>query len=66
MDNIVICGFMGCGKSTVGKCLAKKTGRKFVDMDAYIEKKAGMTVAMILKNTASRALGISSMRRAWN
>lgn len=49
MDNIVICGFMGCGKSTVGKCLAKKTGRKFVDMDAYIEKKAGMTVAMIFE-----------------
>ena len=49
MDNIVICGFMGCGKSTVGKCLAKKTGRRFVDMDDYIEKKAGMTVAKIFE-----------------
>lgn len=47
MQNIVLCGFMGCGKSTVGKVLAQKTGRRFVDMDAYIEKKAGMTVSEI-------------------
>ena len=30
MNNIVLCGFMGCGKSTVGKALAKKRGMKFV------------------------------------
>lgn len=47
MDNIVLCGFMGCGKSTVGKNLARKTGRKFLDMDSYIEDKAGMTVSEI-------------------
>lgn len=47
MDNIVLCGFMGCGKSTVGKNIARKTGKKFLDMDSYIEKKAGMTVSEI-------------------
>lgn len=47
MDNIVLCGFMGCGKSTVGKNIARKTGRKFLDMDSYIEKKADMTVSEI-------------------
>lgn len=47
MDNIVLCGFMGCGKSTVGKNLARKTGKKFIDMDSYIENKAGMTVTEI-------------------
>ncbi len=47
MDNIVLCGFMGCGKSTVGKNLARKTGRRFVDMDRYIEEKEGMTVSDI-------------------
>lgn len=47
MNNIVLCGFMGCGKSTVGKNLARKTGRKFIDMDRYIEQKEGMTVAEI-------------------
>lgn len=49
MNNIVLCGFMGCGKSTVGKNLARKTGRKFIDMDSYIEKKAGMTVSKIFE-----------------
>lgn len=47
MDNIVLCGFMGCGKSTVGRNIARKTGKKFVDMDSYIEGKAGLTVSEI-------------------
>ena len=47
MNNIVLCGFMGCGKSTVGRNIARKTGKKFLDMDTYIEKKAEMTVSEI-------------------
>lgn len=38
---------MGCGKSTVGRNLARKTGKRFVDMDAYIEKKTGKTISEI-------------------
>ena len=38
---------MGCGKTTAGKNLARKSGKRFVDMDRYIEKKAGMTVSQI-------------------
>ena len=49
MNNVVLCGFMGCGKSTVGKNLARKTGRKFIDMDMYIEKKQDMTVSEIFE-----------------
>ena len=49
MNNIVLCGFMGCGKSTVGKNIARKSGRKFLDMDSYIEQKAGMTVSEIFE-----------------
>ena len=49
MKNIVLCGFMGCGKSTVGKNLARKSGMKFVDMDSYIVEKAGMTVSEIFE-----------------
>lgn len=45
--NIVLCGFMGCGKSTVGKALAQQLGFQFVDMDAYIEEKTGKTVSAI-------------------
>ena len=49
MRNIVLCGFMGCGKTTVGRLLAEKTGRRFVDMDAYIEQKAGMVITSIFQ-----------------
>ena len=49
MDNIVLCGFMGCGKSTVGKNIARKTGKQFLDMDTYIEEKAGMSVSEIFE-----------------
>ncbi len=49
MNNIVLCGFMGCGKSTVGKNLARKTGRKFLDMDSCIEEKAGMSISRIFE-----------------
>ena len=38
-NNIVLLGFMGCGKSTVGKLLAAKTGYSFIDTDSLIEKK---------------------------
>ena len=34
--NIILCGFMGCGKTTVGKRVAARTGRRFVDMDEFI------------------------------
>lgn len=38
---------MGCGKSTVGRSLAKLLGMQFIDMDKYIEKKAGLKVSDI-------------------
>jgi shikimate dehydrogenase len=45
--NIVLCGFMGSGKTTVGSLLAGRTGRRFVDMDQWIETKEGCPVAEI-------------------
>ncbi len=36
---VVLCGFMGCGKTTVGKIIANELKMKFVDMDDYIEAK---------------------------
>ena len=50
MNNIILCGFMGCGKSTVGKELAKMLDTDFVDMDKYIENKADMFVMDIFSN----------------
>lgn len=47
MTNIVLCGFMGCGKTTVGKIIAQKAGYSFIDLDDYIEKKENKTVSEI-------------------
>ncbi|MFT3950472.1 MAG: shikimate kinase [Oscillospiraceae bacterium] len=46
---IYLCGFMGCGKTTVGRILAKMLGCQFTDLDAFIEKRAGMTIPEIFK-----------------
>jgi shikimate kinase len=43
-NNIYLVGFMGSGKSTVGRELARFLGRQFVDMDNLIEKRLGLTV----------------------
>ena len=45
--NIVFIGLTGCGKSTIGKILAKDLGKRFIDMDLYIEEKEGKTVSEI-------------------
>lgn len=49
MKNIYLCGFMGCGKSTVGNELASITGMEFIDMDELIVQRAGMTVPEIFE-----------------
>lgn len=46
-QHVVLVGFMGCGKSTVGPLLAKRIGAKFVDVDQYIVRQAGRTIPEI-------------------
>lgn len=53
--NIILCGFMGCGKSSIGWRLAKLTGYKFVDIDKVIEEDAGMTVREIFAQKGENA-----------
>lgn len=55
MRNIVLCGFMGCGKSSIGKLLAKELGAGFVDLDDYIENEQGISVPDIFKLKSENA-----------
>lgn len=44
MENIILIGMPGSGKSTVGAILAEKTGKELVDADAYLSEKAGRSI----------------------
>lgn len=44
MKHIILIGFMGAGKSTMGKLIANKLGCRFIDTDTYIEKKEGRSI----------------------
>ena len=46
---VFLCGFMGCGKTTVGKKLAEISGRGYCDTDELIVKRAGMPIPDIFK-----------------
>ncbi len=45
--NIVLCGFMGCGKTSVGRRAAKLLGRELCDLDKYIEQREGLSITEI-------------------
>ena len=47
LTNIVLIGMPGCGKTTVGRALAGKLGRTFVDLDEEIVRRAGMSIPEI-------------------
>ena len=47
--SVALIGFMGTGKTVVGKVLATKLGREFIELDAMIEKKAGKNIPEIFK-----------------
>lgn len=46
---IILIGFMGVGKTTIGKIIAKKLKLNFVDMDNYIEKREGKSISKIFE-----------------
>lgn len=47
MRRIILIGYMGSGKTTIGKALSKETGMMFYDLDWYIESRMRKTVAQI-------------------
>ena len=46
-QNLVLTGFMGTGKTSVGKAIAEKLGRTFIDTDAWIEQRTNRLVSAI-------------------
>ena len=53
--SIVFIGFMGVGKTTIGKLAANKLGRPFIDVDEEIEKEYGLPVSQIFKQIGEKA-----------
>ncbi len=47
--NIVLCGFMGSGKTTIGRKLARLTGLEFFDSDQYIEQREGKNILELFR-----------------
>lgn len=69
LNNIYLIGFMGCGKSTVGRVLATSLSRQFIDTDIVIEQQNGMTIPQIFKKygeTHFRALEKACIRTITN
>lgn len=59
MLNIILTGFMGTGKTTVGQLLAQRLQRPFIDTDALIVEKDGRAIADIFTQDGEAAF------RAW-
>jgi shikimate kinase len=63
---IYLVGFMGCGKSTVGRALADELGWSFFDLDDEIESDAGSTISEIFDQQGEpvfRALEASALAK---
>lgn len=55
ISSIVLTGFMGAGKTTVGESLSARLGWRFVDTDRVVEERAGMTVGEIFARRGEEA-----------
>jgi len=55
LKNIYLIGFMGSGKTSAGRALAKKLGLRFADTDLLVQKLSGLTAAGFIKKRGLRA-----------
>lgn len=64
-DKIILIGFMGSGKTTLAKKLAKKLNRSFFDLDKEIEKRENLTITQIFEQNGEdyfRALEFKTLK----
>ena len=52
---VCLCGFMGCGKTTVGSLLARQLGWRFEDLDARIEERTALSIPAIFEQMGEPA-----------
>ena len=55
MKTIFLIGYMGCGKSTLGKALAQRCDIEFIDLDVYIETRTGKKIREIFADEGEAA-----------
>ena len=60
--NLYLVGFMGVGKTTVGRIVAQRLGYRLLDSDHEIERLTGKSIPDILRRTASPRSGCASGR----
>ena len=60
MTRIILIGYMGAGKTTIGKALSKELGITFYDLDWYIENRMRKTVSEIFADMRWRNSRMSS------
>ncbi len=68
MKHVILTGFMGAGKTTVGELLARRLGCAFFDTDRLIEEEAGMSVSQIFETQgeeAFRGLETAILKKPW-
>ena len=56
MKPLFLIGYMGCGKSTLGRRLARRLGAEFADTDALIERREGASVADVFREVEREVL----------
>ncbi len=55
MENLILIGMPGCGKTTIGILLAQRTGKKFVDADEALEQRVGRPITEIIPTEGESA-----------
>lgn len=65
--DIILIGMPGCGKTTIGRDIARRTGRKFIDTDALIEQQEGRKISDIFAENGEayfRELETENLRKS--